>query len=270
MTPSPFSSVAPTTPLIRTPSVSVSPTLMLNPTETDWTQFVPDLIVGVITGLIVGLFILLVQRTAESRSLRRQCESQFLMFAERAASFLWQSDIVNIRDARAEPTGPAAVLQAARTEPVWFWHRYVKAYVRQVHDLDSFLDQCREFETAANRLHAELRHETRLYNAKLGLIEANDYLDYQHYIGRNFWASTVDLLPHLDADERLVARLETSFVHLSDNEHLYELTKEWARARSAVVTAGDFLRTSFEAALSGVKERFVIIGSGGGRVGRGG
>lgn len=129
-------------------------------THPNWESFIPDLAVGVATGLSVGVILWLLQRGAETRAAKREAKASWEMLRRRiAADFVGLDDRGLVRDLGAWLPIFLAAVREVEDYPLEIWAETLDLpVIRRLHE---FAQKTYDLETRTPLLERELSSRLR-------------------------------------------------------------------------------------------------------------
>jgi hypothetical protein len=205
----------------------------------NWDTFGPDLLVGLATGLVVGLVLFVTERSAETRRNRD------------AATFAWQSLLPKLRSASAVPwrrdqsilTMPDALIKLddlASREPLALWQSNFKSPEAAISGLLTIQRSKYSMEWSAELLEAALIAATRKIPARKDLH--TDYLKQIVRVrayGQTDSEAESPFVPHTPA---VLARYSTAADELMKDSDLAIAMATYVEAADIYKTALNYLR----------------------------
>ncbi|QJU54532.1 hypothetical protein SCB71_15500 [Herbiconiux sp. KACC 21604] len=130
--------------------------MMISAASTPWDSFVPDLIVGVMTGTVVGLFLLLAQNIVESRKQRFAAEIGWEGLKPKIRSAVHRSWSTNLDDLLPPPVALSAVHEAIEGQPLHAWSKAMKKPDPMIDMVHAFMRVRSTYENEATGLEAAM------------------------------------------------------------------------------------------------------------------
>ena len=217
-----------------------------------WASFWPALYSGalysIVTGLVVGLAVLMVQKAAESRQARRDYKREISLLRPRLRQGIARPNPFVISSAVSSVPGPAqAAVELLQNLPVSLWKDELP---RERAFLDRLLALQRahsEFHLAATELDHLLSLFVRAQNAEREAIAANDPPLRSFIFGRMNGFASEQLLPWIDVPKAALAWLEPSAAVAAEDSAIREAHGKFVNARRTLEARLEDLRAALDA-----------------------
>ncbi len=211
-----------------------------------WPAVLAGLVYSTFTGIIVGVFIIVLELRMEARRLRHEYEAEFEMCKERLRIALSRPDVLVLEGPAASfPVHAELAMTILREYPIALWRSYLYARNKKIFKrLLHFMHAYTVFSLAAGELGNTLGTAVRKYNAARTLEASCDIGLIRFFTGSALGLPYEEILPWIpNADPH---ELREGFLALSYNIELSPLLEPYRKSRKELEVSAAALRQCIE------------------------
>lgn len=210
-----------------------------------WPAVAAGLVYSTFTGIIVGVFIIVLEFRMEARRLRHEYEAEFTICKERLSVALSRPDVITLEGpADSFPVHAELAMVILREYPVALWRSSLVGHKKLFRRLLCFMQTYTLFSLAAGELGNTLGTAVRKYNALRSLEASSDIGLIRFFTGNALELPYEEILPWIPlADPH---ELREGFLALSYMVELSPLLEPYKKSRKELQEAASSLLKSIE------------------------